>query len=703
MEEEKILKKIMLLLFVIFSITASLIIVSATDEFSSCMENANSSLHSCIDTANSSLIDCIDSCSGNSTCENVCDQEHSNALNSCDTQYSTDENECINENAPSISISSQDNNLGEETTLNVEVDTGMTLEKITIDWGDGNPEETFPLNHIYGNNIEEEYTHEYDEEGTYTIVATVFSDNGLTDQDTENQKIETPEVEDQKPTITLISPSNKQTIKNQRVDFVFRVSDDQKVSSCQYELYNNKGTFKELNYTQNVNNLQENADLKISLEEFEEGNYTWYIICQDDSSQERREGREFTIKLYNHPHEKEIKELLQEIDNFLKEEESFEVEKKEAIEKMGIYKEMIYYQKRLLQINQDLGNNFKYISDETLRTQKEREELNELDQIKSKIITGGEITGGKEYIKNPLPIEMDKIFREYISIKNLELTKRAIKKIVQENEINQKNILVSTRVSQLELETRAGKEEYTLVTKKIDLKEDGKILERIPLKLAQKVTFLSDKTTLEKGFYEITKDDLRDGEIIYYFNGTISNDEIEETNTLLFTENPSKKISKITGYSIVSDLYPLKNPFLLVAIAIILLGGVFLIFNNKKRIGKKYKKMEIPRKISNLTKNAEKLLEEKDYDACKEKYHKIKELYPKTPKEFRKKIYQRISKIKEILNKREMGELVKEFEKAKREGRIEDKKRVYNIIKEKYKTLSEKDQEKIIERVLDQE
>src|SRR3989339_508956 len=255
------------------------------------------------------------------------------------------------------------------------------------------------------------------------------------------------------------SSGKNEIIYNNSINFSYKANDSIKLDNCTYELYKYEGSIGYEEYTTTKKPIENNELIEIQMIDFNEGNYSWYIICYDNSSNELTKKRDFKISFLNnstnqtklqnlsHDKEEEINELTKNLEDFLIKMNSLSLEELDALNDLGITSDLKYYQKRLIQINQDLGNNIKFITDSQLREKRKQESLNELETIKKNIPQNVKIINSNEFVKNSITDSLKEIIQKYLNSKNEELTKKEIKKITESNYNLQNKMTVSTNIN----------------------------------------------------------------------------------------------------------------------------------------------------------------------------------------------------------------------------------------------------------------
>jgi hypothetical protein len=210
------------------------------------------------------------------------------------------------------------------------------------------------------------------------------------------------------------------------------------------------------------------------------------------------------------------------------------------------------------------------------------------------------------------------------------------------------------------------------------------------------ITFLNkNKIVEEDSLFEINYGDLEKEEIVYYFLSPVKLKDIEATETLLFEDDLKKFEAGLTGFFV---LELITEDFTLYAIVafILLLALLFIIpFVIKKFRIIGWKREPNVVKVFNLIDEINKLLKEKEIEKAREKYYKIKEIYPVLPQKTKGYFYQRIKEMLIRIDRKDIFNLVKEYQEAKRKWNKEDVMRLYEDIKKIYERLPEKDRKKV--------
>src|SRR3989339_589262 len=439
------------------------------------------------------------------------------------------------------------------------------------------------------------------------------------------------------------SSGKTEIINKASINFSYKANDSIKLDNCTYELYKYEGSIGYEEYTTTKKPIENNELIEIQMIDFNEGNYSWYIICYDNSSNELTKKRDFKI---------------------------------------------------------DFGNNIKFITDSQLREKRKQESLNELETIKKDIPQNIKIIDSNEFVKNSITNSLTEIIQKYLNSKNEEFTKKEIKKITESNYNLQKKMTISTKIKQIEIDYLNSTKKITLITKEIKLKDRQTeiILEVFPENFKNQIEFITKNENLNNNLYEIDVKNLENDKIIYYIEELIDENLIKDTETILFEELQTQPIG-ITGFFLL-DLNEKKNIYYLFGLLFIIIFLIYFISKIYKNYKiKEWKKEENVVKCFKFIKESKKALERKDFSTAKEKYHKLKEIYPLISKDCQKYLYETIQKIRIKIDKKEISQLIKEYEEAKSSNRKEDSIIIYKNIQKIYTNLPKKYQEKVYNKI----
>ncbi len=621
----------------------------------------------------------------------------------------------------------------EDVTFSVNIDSPFEdILFYSLEFGDGTTPH-YETNNL-GNKINEQITHQYAEEGVYTTKLTAAIDGKMfTIQ--KNGIAVLNEDDGEAPVINLISPDDDAVINENSIDFVFKASDNVKVKNCTFELYNKTGSFGVLIFSETDTTIENNEELTITIDDFVEGDYSWYVGCYDDEANYNEKGKDFFIRFSNstinnnteysnetlanetlanetlaiesieedYEKKEEIENLLDQINNFLGKESGFAPEVKEVSSELEISKNINLYKKQLLQYKIDLKDGLKFMRDDVLKQQRKQEILDSIDEMKGKIPSNIRIISDYEYVKNSITADMEEITKSYVEAENLDISNREIRKLAEKNLQLQKTVSFPTTARHVEIDYGDNLKEITLVSKQVEMKNNSVniILEVIPKEIAEssdEITFLVETKIINKDpILKMDLGNLENKKIVYYFEGYKELKNLENTETIIFDESLDS-LSGITGFA-VADLTG--GGFIWYFLIVIFLGvALYLGYFSFKTIKiSKWKKEENVRKGFRMIKKAKNDLKNKEVEGAREKYHRLKELYPLFPESCRKYIYNEIKDIQTGIDKKDAANLIKEYNQAKTEGREQDALEIYEELKSIYKRLPKDSQAKVYSRV----
>lgn len=607
----------------------------------------------------------------------------------------------------------------EATQITVDIDSpGKNIDVIIIDYGDGGSTTGTITN---PKNFHQVFTRSYNSDGDYTIslkfwavvnsISNMYSFSKGTIHVADQGDTQAPEV-------TLIGPEDKETINETEITFYYTVNDNIKVQNCTFELFSYINNVGILEHSQVKTTPTHNTKISLPYKDFEEGEYSWGVYCCDNSSNcnsDTKYSRDFTVDFAinsqtqqvtstNYIQKEEVTNTLELLDNFLNKIDSMNPEETQALEDLELIENLTYYKKRLVQIDQDLGTNVNFISDQNLKADRIQELIEEYRAIRKNTPIDFKIIEQTEFSKNSITKDLKELVEEYSQNKKIEINKGSIDKLAQMNEEIQKDISVSTNAKKIKIEYEDSTEELTLITKNLNIRNSSfsTLIEYIPEKLGETKFITKEVNKLSEEMYEISLDNLEEDKIIYYVKGLINLEKTTESDTLLF-ENFSIKKSSITGLFFLGDGFnnSIWTYIIFAAlISILIYLASWIISKNKMS---KWKKEENVRRIVSLSKKAKESLQSNEIQEAKDSYHNIKEIYPLVPEGFKKHAYKEIKRIRVGIDRREILLLVKEYDKAKKENRTTDYKKIYEDVKATYKRLPKKDQEKIYNKMFKDE
>lgn len=671
----------------------------------------------------------LSSSGGSNLCtnENSCTNNSNNSFNLApylnsvgDYQFITDfsgVNKTKKFSIVQINLTSDKNKTETEKDINFKLNikkTSLTNLNpiIGLDFGDG--ESTSFIN----KNLPITFKHSYKSKKNYTVIAYVTIDSqnlSNTYNITKKITITNPVNDTQKPKITMITPTEGETLNTSGPTFSYKVTDNIGIGNCSFYLYgpDNNG----IENTPLTDKPSNNTQINHKFSKFSDGSYSWDVTCYDTNGNFADAiptgARKFKISVNNtsYPHKDKIEKTSNALANFSKTKENLDIEKIDSLIDLGVMNNLTkIFPKQLNSIMQFFKTNqSSFITSNTQREKTIKNNIEELDYISTHIPQKIILTNKQKFVKNSISQNMAEIVKTYENYSGNVLKDNEIKNIALRNEPLQKYITTLTTSRDIEIIYPNSSKKITLITKKINISSNityDAIFESFPKKINSKLFFLPSKTKsievkkISDNLYEIPKQYLQDNDekLIYYFEKPVEQSTIKNTDTIIF-KNMSPKKGIMTGFSVVKVQNGNQWKIIIVLFGILLI--IYLGKKGKEKINLlKWRKEENVKKILKWVSVARKALkEDNDSELAKQAYHKIKSVFLLTPEGFRKYIRKEINRIQKGIDRREIIGFVKEYEKAKIQDRKEDAKRLYKEIKITYKRLPKEDQEKIYNKI----
>ena len=584
---------------------------------------------------------------------------------------------------------------------------------------------------INGNDVDKTFGYTPNSEGEYEIELIMkINHNGNWDY-TKKLSLEVDSNEDTKnPEVNLVYPAWEEVIRSSEIEFIYDVTDNVDLAECTLKLYNatenSAGLYETAGLIFPLNNndrdlakedpLGDDDTIKLKLIDFDEGQYIWEVKCKDGAGNSNVDYNYFVVDLsggtYNYggtisdgmdyAREEEVSDLVDAINSFLENINSLALDESQAAEILNIEDDMTHYKKKLLQIDQDLKYNLKFMS--TDKYEKRIAEIDEeIDEIKDNIIVGIDVTDTYEYSKSSIDLEVKEIIFDYFDATGQNIGNSALKKIIKGNEELQDSISARVEVLAIDVEYIDGTKKMILVNKKFDIDSNpaDKLLEVVPEDLAEQIFFTIDSDDIGEGIWEVRLSDLENDELTYYFFSEESLQNIQKTESLLFGEEIKGDVNLITGF--VTGIGEIGSSMILPFLVLFLFMGYvgFVIFG-KARLEVWKKEPNVVR-ILDLMKNTKLLLKENKVLDARENYQKMSEIYKVLPNKCKNFFFNEIKIIRLAIDKKDVLNLIIEYEKARNENRLTDASELHSKISSIYKKLPKKFQDKVYQRLIKNE
>ena len=538
-------------------------------------------------------------------------------------------------------------------------------------------------------------------------------------------------VDDSSPDLDLVFPKEDDIIYSSVIEFQYDIEDDINVANCTFLLHNAKklahGSYEEGDLVFPLDNngrdyafndsLGKKNNVVLKLEKVDEGNYTWSVECYDSAGRSDYWFNYFSVDLNNsksvlteevsYNRQDEVENLIDKLTLFLEREKDFELEEREVLEILGL--NMFLYKKQLAQKDNDLKFPSPIPSIEE-REKRAAEIYDEIDEIKSKIVLDVKIMEGVyEFSKGSIDLDLGEVIGDYLETSGVDIGKSALKSLVNYNKDLQRELGVSVKAWRLELEYLDGIREVVLVSKNLDLpgvrsRELG-VGELVVLEILtgdREVVFVSDVEDVGNNIYSMSVSNLEEGNLVYYFEESFALREIEKMESVLFGEGSAGGgLGIISGMFVgVGDSLSMGSFFWLPLFLFI--GYIGFLGVGRIRL-EGWKKEPGVEEIVRLINETSRLIREGKIEVARSNYGKMGEIYKALPVKCRDFFYKEIKRIRLAIDKKDVLNLIREYEVAKDEFRKEDAIMLHGKINMIYRKLPRKFQERIYRRLVKKE
>ena len=612
-------------------------------------------------------------------------------------------------------------NAGDSLGINVNVlyPSSMSLSSpvpISMNFGDGSPQ-------TFGQSNPSTFVHQYSS-GNYTVSSSIYF-SGIQNPFTVTLPISVgggPSA----PLINIENPANNQVISGGSAvtNFTYSLSPVADINNCTASVYGPAALISGgTNYplaisSSDMVNTTQNPDVSFPLTQFDNGTYYWNVECADTiypNINSSSSNYYFIVgsgnsSLYSsaivnnsYPQQPQVELALSELNNFTSAEQTYSLDQMNALNDLGISANLTYFAKRLAQIDQDLSTNVNYITDPVKKAQTISSETAEIQDIVNSIPQNLTVSQSTEFIKNSITTPLDQIVKTYARNNSLPMSNYQVGQLAQLNFNIQKYITVDTSVKQVQIAYANSTQDMTLVSQQVNITNSSfnTIIEAIPANISSNVVFLTPATPIGNSMYEISADSPSwNGQIVYYFTPSLNDiNEVKQADAVLF-ENVAVSSSGLTGFviqSLGSGFSPWYYPVILALLMIFIYTGRKTTM--KVRLSGWKKEENVNRVLENIERARKALKDENNVEVAKEAYHRIKQVFALTPAGFRKRSMEEIEKIRKGIDRREIISFVKEYEKARLQGRENDARVLYGEIKRTYRRLPKADQEKVYKKM----
>jgi hypothetical protein len=236
-------------------------------------------------------------------------------------------------------------------------------------------------------------------------------------------------------------------------------------------------------------------------------------------------------------------------------------------------------------------------------------------------------------------------------------------------------------------------------------KDFDSLIEVVPKEIvdnANSVSFVVTSNVLKQDpILEVKLTDLGEREkLVYKINKVVDLAEIEKTTTLAFKEDiPESTIGGITGFvsliGVGAGGVGFYLSWILVVIGVLVIGA----FSYKRVQINRLKKHKDVKALFMITSETERLLKAMEIDKARVKYHEAQAIYPKIPEKGKKYAYKKLQKLYLAIDRKDITTMVKEFISASKAGRKNDALMLYNNIQKLYPRMPKGFKEKVFEKI----
>ncbi len=534
-------------------------------------------------------------------------------------------------------------------------------------------------------------------------------------------------VDDIDPDVDLIFPDWEDEVTGSEIEFRYEVDEDNGIENCSFKLYNTTKDSNGVHQTDDLlfpissgddslaleDDISDGEEIGVQLIDFDNGDYIWEVRCIDSVGNEGWDFNYFSVNVKNstkkvvsndeidYEKKEEVEALINSINSFLEKVDNFGLEERRILEILGLDRDMAFWKKRVVQMDQDLKFNLKFMEEE--KREKRIEEIyEEIEEIRESVILDVESVDSYEFSKGSVDLDFVDVLGNYMEASETEISNGALKNLANYNKELQKNIDVSAEVWKLELDyLEDGKKEIVLVSKNLDISggDDLKVLEILDKN--RDVVFVSNVNDLGDNIYSVDVSNLEGGNLVYYFEKGFALKEVEKMESILFGEGSASGGFGITGMFIgVGESINMGSFFWLPLFLFIGYFG-FLIFG-KVRL-ENWKKEPGVEEIVRLINDMNVLIREGKVEAARDNYRKMSEIYVALPEKCKGFFYKEISRVRLSIDKKDVLGLIREYEVAKDEFRRDDAVLLHGKINKIYKKLPKKFQERVYRRLVKKE
>ncbi|MEK6946658.1 MAG: PKD domain-containing protein [Nanoarchaeota archaeon] len=369
------------------------------------------------------------------------------------------------------------------------------------------------------------------------------------------------------PIIQLISPTDKSTISNGIISFVYRALDKSLLSCTLYTKMNSS----EWKISGVDSNLQSNAENSFTISGLKNTTYEWKIGCIDAGSNSNySEIYSFTVdaslienqlSIDLNEEDKNSEDILSQISEIMSEIGSLNAENKEAAEALQLKNNLDKAVIAVQRANRDLHSlQWRKLNDTELE-EETKNILNRIKILKDTTPKTIKVIDKNEFVKYPNKEDINNALQILANSTNAKLSKNNLNDLVQQNFKLQSLISVTTKAKIIDVEYISGnKNTITLIQKIVNFDKDFKDLvyfEVIPKGIAKNLTelkLLFDYEVVDND--PVIKIDLsKIKDYSFYVEKKVSLESTEEIKSVLLSKNlKSESGNLLTGFSVFDQI-----------------------------------------------------------------------------------------------------------------------------------------------------
>jgi len=213
------------------------------------------------------------------------------------------------------------------------------------------------------------------------------------------------------------------------------------------------------------------------------------------------------------------------------------------------------------------------------------------------------------------------------------------------------------------------------------------------------VVFISEAKDIGNGLWEIVGEG---DNVVYYFEDDFELGKVEKLESLLFSDEVEDSGFMITGFFVGMGDSALSGSSVLFFVGFLFMGYFgFLIFGRVRLESWKSEPNVV--RILDLIEDTRRFLKENNVEGARDCYLKMNNIYSVLPEKTKEFFYKEISRVRLAIDKKDVLNLVREYEKAKDEFRRDDAVLLHRKINNIYKKLPKKFQERVYTRLIKKE